>query len=160
RDDATAHSSLRRLLADGGRFGDLAQTLRDEVFRTLSPEAKLPLLEALVIVERDRLEDLPAAMGTLWAILQISPQPQAAHDALDVLLGKLARHRDRAPLLRRRLTLAATAAERVEVLHKLSLLLAGPLAATGEAIATYREILAIAPGDEGALVALREIYGI
>src|SRR5262249_1453722 len=91
-DDADARSSLRRLLADLGRFGDLATTLRDDVARALSPETKLPLLEALTIVERDRLEDLPAAAAALWAIVQIVPDRKAAHDELAVLLDKLGLH--------------------------------------------------------------------
>src|SRR5262249_51416157 len=145
---ADARASLRRLLAELGRFADLAATLRADVARALSPETKLPLLETLASVQRERLEEGAAAAASLWAIVQTVPDHKAAHEELGVLLDKLSTHRERAALLRRRLTLAEGPAERVEVLHKLALLLRGPLAAVGEAITTYREILGIAPGDD------------
>src|SRR5262249_5894698 len=157
--DADARASLRRLLAGLGRFADLAATLRADVARALSPETKLPLLEALATVERERLEDVAAAAETLWAIVQIVPDHKAAHGELAVLLDRLAHRRERAALLGGRLTRAEGPAERVEVLRKLALLLRGPLVAVPEAITTYREILGIAPGDDGALTSLREIHG-
>jgi tetratricopeptide (TPR) repeat protein len=157
-DDEQARAALRQLLGELGRFGELAQAVRQELQRVLLPQSRVPLFELLAEVERDRLGNAQAAVEALWAAVQSAPDHKPAYDALADLLEQQGQHRDLAILLRRRLALAEATTERVAVLRRLARALGGPLAAIDEAVTAYREILALLPGDDGACAALRDIY--
>jgi tetratricopeptide (TPR) repeat protein len=157
-EDHEARAELRRLLHAMGRTGDLSAALRAELARTPLPEAKLPLLEALLAAQRDAREELADLADTLRAILQVAPRNEGAYDALAQLLEEQGRHREVALLYERRLSLTEGPASRLPLLKRLAAVLWQALSATSEATRAYSQILELAPGDEDALAAMREIY--
>ena len=87
-----------------------------------------------------------------------------ALDTLARLYEQQGRHADRLEILERRLALIKRdgasrqdVAARVEVLRRIAELSEGPLGNPSDALARWREILSLAPGDPGALAALERL---
>ena len=115
------------------------------------------------LLEKD-VGDVDEAIAANLAILDESPEDLGALDTLARLYEQQGRHHDRLEILERRLALGrrdgATRqdiASRVDVLRRIAELSGGPLGNATDALARWREILSLAPGDPGALAALEKM---
>ena len=155
---------LERLFQKAGQARQRVEVLRRRVEIVADVDARQALRRRIADILEKEVGDPSEAIAANLAILDESPVDAGALDSLARLYEQQGRHADRLEILERRLTLVkregATRPEiaaRIEVLRRLAELSGGPLANPAAALARWREILSLSPGDPGALTALEQM---
>ncbi|MEO8213414.1 MAG: hypothetical protein ABI560_09480, partial [Myxococcales bacterium] len=159
-----ALDQLERIFQEGGQARSRVEILRRRIDLAKDAGVRQEIWRQIAgVLERD-VGDAEEAIAANLAILDENPDDLGALDTLARLYEQQRRHADRLEILERRLTLIKRegasrqdVAARVEVLRRIAELSGGPLANPSEALARWREILTLAPGDPGALAALERM---
>lgn len=153
-DDVDALEAVARLHADGERWAALAETLERLAAVVRSDERRYELHARLGRLHRERLdhpEDATAAWERALDVDPTRPEPLLAIAEIHRSMGRSAALAD---VLERQIAQGSTElspAQRASVHVELAGLLAGELARPPDAVAAYREALALEPGDRRAL---------
>jgi tetratricopeptide (TPR) repeat protein len=159
--EPTRHDVFERLLALGSRMGawdELCATLAAGAAATMDPPTQELALARLAELQETQRGDHPAAIAAWRQVLEVSPDDPLALSALDRLLALEARSEELVAVVARRAALADDAKVRLVLLHRIAALHDQVLERPADAIVAYREVLAEAPEDEVALVALERLY--
>jgi tetratricopeptide (TPR) repeat protein len=157
-----AAAALETLYAETGDIAALVKILQMqsrwlESARSGQDERKA-LLFRIAGLEEKSLGEIPAAVSTLRAILEIDPHDQQAIDGLERIFEAGAQHRQRVEILRKRIDLAADAGARQQLWRRVASLLERDVGDVEEAIAACVSILDENPEDENALETLARLY--
>ncbi len=155
--EARAAKHLATRYEDRQRYKDLLGLLRRRVEATDSPEELLEVFGQIATLLIDHVRSDAEAIPALERILALDP---GNLDVVRRLRDIHARRHDGERLYRtyqRELELLE-GAERLEVLVELARLASDELLRQGEAVAWWRQVLAIEPTHERALAALKELH--
>ncbi|HEY4186369.1 MAG TPA: tetratricopeptide repeat protein [Polyangia bacterium] len=159
-----ALDELERLFEKAGQPRQRVEILRRRVDIVGDLAARQALWRRIGEILEKEVGDPNEAIAANLSILDESPVDAGALDSLARLYEQQGRHADRLEILERRLTLVKRegasrqdVAARVDVLRRLAELSGGPLANPTAALGRWREILALSPGDPGALAALEQM---
>ena len=153
-DDGAAQSTLRDLYRQLGEAAPLALLIEAQVARVVGA-AEVPLRLELAGLLEGPLARPQDALPQLRRVLQVVPGHAEALSRALALADRLGAAPALEALLADAVPRAATAAERAALRVRLGVLLAGPLARPGEAIACFEEALREHPLSDPALAALR-----
>lgn len=150
-DDTEALLRLERLLEHTGRWGELADVLRNHAANAFDPYEQASLLVRLArALEAQPDAESEAAAARLEA-LDLGVDDADNLDALGRLLGRLERWTELADLLDRRIPLAQSAAERAALQLRVGNLCREQLDDPERALAAYLAVLEDEPGHRDAL---------
>jgi tetratricopeptide (TPR) repeat protein len=159
--DRAVEAALRDLYRRGGEAAPLARLLEQELTRVAGRE-EVPLRAELAALYEGALSDASAAYLQLRRLLEIEPAHAAARARAIELATALGRHEDRVALLDRALVDANSPGARARLFAQRGDVLATHLGRREEAIASFREALALDPGlaeTRSQLIALLEAEG-
>ena len=152
---------FEQLLTLGGRMGawdSLCETLAAGAAASMDPPTQHLALARLAEIHETQRGDHPSAITAWRRVLEVSADDPDALSALDRLLAVEGRADELVVIVARRAELADDAAVRQVLLHRVASLYDHVLERAPEAIVAYREVLANAPEDVAALVALERLY--
>jgi tetratricopeptide (TPR) repeat protein len=151
--DQTAIDALERIFEAGAQHAQRVEMLRKRIDLAKDAASRQALWRQVAgLLEKD-VGDVEEAIAACVAILDENPEDASALETLSRLYGQQGRHRDQLEILERRLVLAKGPAH-VELLREIATQLEGPLGDATNALDRWREVLAAAPSDAGALAAL------
>lgn len=152
--NGAALDHLERIFDAGAQHEERVEILRRRIELAADAAGRRELLRRIARIEEQDLRDEDEAVACQVAILDEAPDDVPALEELARLYERKGRHADRLEVLERRLALSHAVPERIEILRRVGALLSGPLAQPAEALERWQEILALAPGDAGALASL------
>ncbi|MGC4093559.1 MAG: tetratricopeptide repeat protein [Polyangiaceae bacterium] len=145
---------LDRILTRDGRYEDLLDVLRKQLDLAVTARQKISLYERIAGVYDEEFLDHAKAAEAFEAVLDLDPQRASAANDLARHLRVLDRYPELADLYEGQLRSAATDERRIEVGLQLGRVLGEQLKQVPRAIATYEQVLSLAPSHAGALDAL------
>ena len=148
------------LLRGKARWADLLSVLERRLELAADHDERRGLLYAVATLAENELDDAPRAVATNLTIVTEFGDEDAALAALDRLYEKLAQWNELVDVLERELAFHAAAgndARAVELKFRLGRVLESHLGRAREAVAHYREILAMSPDHDGARLALEAL---
>jgi tetratricopeptide (TPR) repeat protein len=148
------------LLRSKQRWADLLSVLERRLELAADADERRGLLYAVAALSENELDDAERAVATQLAIVAEFGDEEAALAGLDRMYGKLSRWHELVDVLERELVLHATAgddAHAVELKYRLGRVLEAHVGRARDAVAHYREILALSPEHEGARTALEAL---
>lgn len=152
-----AMTALEEIYSSTRRWDDLSEVYRKRLEVTTEPEARLTTLRGLAKLQEEQLGDLPGAVQSLSAILELVPED-------DTPLSSLARiHRRRgswtelADVLAKTLERTESDSARVPVLFELSQIRAQRLSQSEEAVAGFLSVLDAEPMHRPTVEALETL---
>lgn len=152
--DNTAMDGLERLYLRLERWVPLKDVYVKKSEATDDPDDKKRLLFMLASVYDLHLTDLPKAIETYQAILDLDPGDLAALQALDVLLARAERWYDLLGNLERQVELASDTNALVDLKFRIGSLWQHKLGDVTRAIESYQDALSMDPGHSETLLAL------
>ncbi|MES1204849.1 MAG: hypothetical protein ABUS79_02825, partial [Pseudomonadota bacterium] len=159
-----ALDQLDRLFERAGQPRARVEILRRRIDLARDVDVRRALWRQIAGLLEREVGDADEAIAANLAILDETPDDLGALDTLARLYEQQGRHANRLEILERRLALVkregATRqdlAARVDVLRRIAELSGGPLANPTDALARWREILTLAPGDPVAVAALEKM---
>ena len=155
--DTEAVESLERIFTRTERWAALVELYLKQAERTLDAGEKIGILGKVCNLYEEVLDDADRAIETYQQILDIDPEHQPAVRGLDRLLTNKERWAELAELLMRQAELEPDPDEQIQVRHRLAALLHEHLDRTGDAIDTFRMILADAPGYADAIASMEHM---
>jgi tetratricopeptide (TPR) repeat protein len=165
--NALALDDLERIFEKSGQARAQIEILRRRIDLSTDPAVRRGIWRRIAEIFERQVGDLNEAISANLAILDESPEDVGALDALAELYGRQERHAARLEVLERRLSLSPAGpganrqdqSDSVPTLRRIAELLSGPLASPADALGRWRELLALAPSDPGALGALEHLLG-
>ena len=161
---AKALDHLERIFEKGGKPKARVEILRRRIESAKDVATRRELWRRIAGIYEGESGEANEAISANLSILDESPEDAGALDALANLYARQDRHANRLEILERRLALSKREGasrqeitERVDVLRRIAELLGGPLASPTEALARWREVLALSPSDPGAVEALEDM---
>ncbi len=148
---------LERLAEAAGKWNDLATEL-ERLAPALPEGERAELWLGLARIQRDKLGQLDAALKSAEETLKLGPNFGDARALRLDLLRKLQRPNDLAKALSEELTQASTDEKRLQIQLELGDLYDVRLKQSTQAIAAYREALALDAGNEIASSGLESLY--
>lgn len=156
-DSTEALDALVLLYGKTKRFAELLEAFQRKLELEFEPEERRATFLAIARTQRDDLEDADAAVETLEALLSEAEDDREALSELESLYAALGRSKDQANVLERQITLEHTTSGLAELKFRLAGLFEGSLKKPAEALAQYREVLAIDVGHAGSRSALEKM---
>ncbi len=154
----------RRELADlykkAGRWNNFIEVLKEAVEKTSwsSPEDKIPVLEEMIEVYRDRLKLDVMVVNAYNQILTIQPDNLGAADALASQYEAMKRWPDLIALLRKKAAVVESADDKIELHKRVANLLLEKFSNQTDAIKAYEAILELDPDHSEALGFVKQMY--
>src|SRR5262249_23318168 len=152
--DAQALDALERLYIQLERWAALKDIYTRKAEHAASPDERKQMLFVLGQVYDRELGDVPKAIETYQAILDIDRDDLNAIQALDRLYGQAGRWYDLLQILEREVELAETTGEMVALKHRIGQLWEKELKDRARAVESYREALQLDPLHEPTITAL------
>ena len=121
-------------------------------------DAQVAMLLAAVEVYRNRIGNDLQAIAMYKQITELRPNSMSALDALIEIYKANNRASEQVSLLKRKVEIAPSRGQKVELLKELADLYATGLRNPGEALKAYENVLELAPQDEEAIAYLTETY--
>lgn len=155
-DDLDALVNLGKSYEKLGRHTDLIKVLEQQAEHTREPATKIELLRRIAKIWVERFNNVNNATKPLEQILQVDPSNSEALAELKDLYGKRRAWRPLFDVLRKESETLSGQAKR-DALVEMAKLGAEKLNSPSDAIAVWREALAIDPSTPGALDALEKL---
>ena len=156
--DAWAQATSRRLAGESGQWAQLVEAYEAALPKVKGVEAALPILGALARAYEKELANPEAAIARNQTILKTTPSDPEAVDALERLYVATGRFADLLAIYDKKLELAKSKAETLEIRMKLAGLYEDEAKQPEKAIELYDAILAEDAQQPKALAALDRIY--
>jgi tetratricopeptide (TPR) repeat protein len=156
--DDWAIRSTRRLAGESGGWPELVEAYEAALPKVDDRAASLALLGTLAAAYEGELANHEAAIARNQKILEIAPKDPDAVEALERLYVATGRFADLLAIYDKKLGLAKTEAEQLEIRFKLAGLYEEEIKQPDKAIELYDAILKNDPGQLAALVALDRLY--
>lgn len=159
--EPTRQDVFDRLCAQGARLGaweELVATLQAGAASTLEPEASALALARVAEIHETQRGDHDAAIAAWKQVLTVTPDDPSALSSLDRLYAVEGRAADLVGVVERRAELAEDAGVRLVLLHRVASLYEEVLEQPREAVAAYKNVLAVDDADEASLDALERLY--
>jgi golgin subfamily B member 1 len=156
--DSWAIETSRRLARESGGWAELVQAYEAAVPQVNDPQALLALLGTLATAYESELGSPETAIERNQRILELSPKDPQAVGALERLYVATGRFADLMAIYDRKLELAKTKAEELEIRFKLANLYEEEIKQPDKAIDLYLAILKQDPAQQAALAALDHLY--
>ena len=159
--EPTRRDVFDRLYGLGARLGawtDLVATLEAGAAATLEPDAAVHALARVAEIHESQRGDHPAAIAAWRKVLAISADDPLALSSLDRLLAIEDKADELVAIVERRAELADDAGVRLVLLHRVASLYEEVLVQPREAVAAYKNVLAVDDTDEASLDALERLY--
>jgi len=153
-DNADALAALERLYRQTSRFADLLGIYEKRRDLATDGEEKKAIQYEIAKLYETEIHDVARAIETYRAVLDDEPTAPRALAALDVLYAQTEQWEPFVETLRTRIALDVTEAELVDLKFRLGRALEQHLDDAAAALESYREILFVDGGHEGARVAL------
>ncbi len=154
----------RKALADlykkAERWNNFIETLKEAVEKTSwsSPEDKIPLLEEMIEVYRDRLKLDVMVVNAYNQILTIQPTNFDATDKLAAQYETMKRWPDLIALLRKKASVVESAEDKIALQARVANLFLEKFSNQAEAIKAYEAILELDPDNSEALGFVKQMY--
>jgi len=154
----------RRALADlykkAERWNAFIETMKEAVEKTSwsAPEDKIPVLEEMIEVYRDRLKLDVMVVNAFNQILSIQPDNFEAADALAAQYESMKRWPDLIALLRKKAAVVESAEDKIALHAKVANLFLEKFSNQAEAIKAYESILELDPDNSEALGFVKQMY--
>ena len=154
----------RRALADlykkAERWNAFIEVLKEAVEKTAwaAPEDKIPILEEMIEVYRDRLKLDVMVVNAFNQILSIQPDNFDAADALAAQYETMKRWPDLIALLRKKAAVVESAEDKIALHAKVANLFLEKFSNQAEAIKAYESILELDPDNSEALGFVKQMY--
>lgn len=155
--DLGLYESVARLLERRERYAELVETLQRKLTVLVDPAGRRDAMIRVALCLRDRLADSAGAVRAYRALLEEFPSDLETLEALDTLYSADRSWHDLADVLVRKLDAVRTDAERLALRLRLGALCRGQIEDAQGAIDHFEQALALAPENEDAVSALREI---
>jgi len=151
---------LARVYKKAERWNAFIEVMKDAVDKAAwaDPEDKVPLLNEMIDVYRDRLKLDVMVVNAFNQILNIQPTNVAATDALAAQYEQMKRWPDLISLLRKKATTATTAEEKVALHLRVANLFLEKFSNQAEAIKSFETVLELDPDHGQALAFLKQMY--
>jgi tetratricopeptide (TPR) repeat protein len=156
--DAWAQTTSRRLAGESGNWSQLVEAYEAALPKVTDETAALPLLGTLARAYEKELANPDAAIARNQRILKTAPKDPDAVDALERLYVATGRFADLLAIYDKKLELAKSKAEQLDIRMKLASLYEDEAKQPDKAIELYDAILAQDPKQSNALAALDRIY--
>lgn len=158
---AEAKESLKRLYRKTEKWNALLDLMKDEIEGLPDSDirARIAGLEEIVEIYRDRLNLPTMVISTYNTILALDPGNSRALAALAGKYEQLGRWNDLIGVLAREAeSLGSDVDAKVAVLRRMATLWVEHFGNYAQAIGPLEELLALRPGDPGAIAQLKDIY--
>lgn len=152
--------SLDALFRRTERWSDLVGVLRRRAEQEMDPAEKEELLLQMALIHTEYLEDPATAISVHNEILELDPTSTRALSALDNLFQQQEMWAELADNVGRRLELAETEDEQLELMLRLAELREMRMQATDAAIEIYREVLERSPNNPHALAHMERLLQV
>jgi golgin subfamily B member 1 len=156
--DEWAQQTSRRLAGESGNWAQLVEAYEAALPRVTDSAAALPLLATLAQAYEKELANPEAAIARNQKILEVAPKDPEAVGALERLYVATGRFADLLAIYDKKLDLAKSKAEELEIRYKLAGLYEDEIKQPEKAIELYQAILKQDPAQLPALAALDRIY--
>jgi tetratricopeptide (TPR) repeat protein len=156
--DEWAQTTSNRLAGESGNWPQLVEAYEAALPRVTDVTAALPLLATLARAYEKELANPEAAIARNQTILKTAPKDPEAVDALERLYVATGRFADLLAIYDKKLELAKSKAETLEIRMKLASLYEDEAKQPEKAIELYDAILKEDPRQPKALAALDRIY--
>jgi tetratricopeptide (TPR) repeat protein len=156
--DEWAQSTTNRLAGESGNWAQLVEAYETALPKISDETAALPILGTLARAYERELANPEAAIARNQRILKTAPKDPEAVDALERLYVATGRFADLLAIYDKKLDLAKSQAEKLEIRMKLAGLYEDEAKQPDKAIELYDAILAQDPKQTKALAALDRIY--
>ena len=159
-DHTEALGSLKQLYRRSGKWNALVELLRSELeaLKDGEREAKLRLLNELLVIYRDELKLEASVLSTYNAILQLDPGNHEAAEQLSKTYESMGRFNDLIPVLTREAEAEADPKRKVVLYLRVGKLWIEHFSNYNQATQPLEHVLALDPDNREALARLREIY--
>jgi tetratricopeptide (TPR) repeat protein len=151
---------LARVLKGAERWNAFIETMKEAVDKAnwAKPEDKIPVLQEMIEVYRDRLKLDVMVVNAFNQILNIQPTNFAAADALAAQYDAMKRWPDLISLLRKKATVVESPADKVALHLRVANLFLEKFSNQAEAIKSFETILELEPDNQEALTFLKQMY--
>lgn len=148
---------LERIFEATGQQRERADILNRRIALAPDAQARRALRFRIAAIAERELGDIDEATSVVLAILDEAVDDRPALETLARLYEKKGATAERLEILERQLLLVGSNSERIELLRQIADLLQARLGRPGEAFDRWREILALAPRDPGALGQMEQL---
>ena len=151
---------LARVYRKAERWNAFIEVMKDAVDKATwaNPEDKVPLLNDMIEIYRDRLKLDVMVVNAYNQILNIQPNNASAGDALAAQYEQMKRWPDLISLLRKKAATAETTAEKVSLQLRVANLFLEKFSNQAEAIKAFETVLELDPEHAQALQFLKQMY--
>ncbi len=149
---------LERMTEESGAYDELTAAIEDAVGAQSIPEQKVPLLQKLAILYRDRLRRPDLASTSLRRLLEISSDNVSALASLETLYREAKSLKDLAWVLFRQAQIAADPEKKRDILVQVAQIREEQLGDMEGAIEAYRSVFDSHPEDIHAAKQLDRLY--
>jgi tetratricopeptide (TPR) repeat protein len=156
--DPWALETSRRLAGESGGWPQLVEAYEAALPRVKDAKASLPLLATLAEAYERELANPEAAIARNQQILEVAPKDPEAVEALERLYVATGRFADLLAIYDKKLGLAKSKDEELEIRFKLASLYEEEIKQPDKAIELYQAILKQNPEELQALAALDRLY--
>jgi tetratricopeptide (TPR) repeat protein len=151
---------LARVYKKAERWNAFIEVMKDAVDKAAwaSPEDKIPLLNEMIEIYRDRLKLDVMVVNAFNQILNIQPNNAEAADALAAQYEQMKRWPDLISLLRKKAQTSEDTAEKVTLHLRVANLFLEKFSNQAEAIKAFETVLELDPEHAQALAFLKQMY--
>jgi tetratricopeptide (TPR) repeat protein len=156
----TPRKTLADLYKKAERWNNFIETMKEAVEKTNwpSPEDKVPVLEEMIEVYRDRLKLDVMVVNAYNQILTIQPNNFDAADKLAAQYEGMKRWPDLIALLRKKAAVVESADDKITLHGRIANLFLEKFSNQAEAIKAYEAILELDPDNSEALGFVKQMY--
>jgi len=156
----TPRKTLAELYKKAERWNNFIETMKEAVEKTSwpSPEDKVPVLEEMIEVYRDRLKLDVMVVNAYNQILTIQPNNFDAADKLAAQYEGMKRWPDLIALLRKKAAVVESAEDKITLHARVANLFLEKFSNQAEAIKAYEAILELDPDNSEALGFVKQMY--
>ena len=140
------------------RWADLVPLLQSQIENAEDDTDKISLLRRVLVIQMEKLADLPAASLTATQILKSIPGDSEALQRLESILEQSGDKPRLVKMLEYHLRYASSGAEKLQLIKRIASLLQDQIGDFAKAISYWEKIVKHVPGDEQALDALLVAY--
>ncbi|MEE9386943.1 MAG: hypothetical protein V3V08_26290 [Nannocystaceae bacterium] len=155
--DAEALARLSVAYEQSGSTQDLISVLERRIEATDDPSERRGLRMRLAAVHREAAKDRGGEIDALRALLGEAPTDDEAMAALARALAAEGRNAEAVDVIQERATLAGSDERKAALVLEAARVYSGPLEDRSTALSYYGSVLALVPGQEGALADLVEL---
>lgn len=151
---------LARVYKKAERWNAFIEVMKEAIEKGSwpSPEDKIPVLEEMIEVYRDRLKLDVMVVNAFNQILSIQPDNFEAADALAAQYETMKRWPDLIALLRKKAQVVESPADKIELHLRVANLFLEKFSNQAEAIKAYETILELDPDNSEALSFVKQMY--